>query len=178
MEWTWMSGSSTFDPDCPPLNANGIMIPCQYTFGQPGMYGDLGTPSAGNVPSSRWAAASWTDNSGDFWLFGGQGVDANYHPGYLNDSWKLNISTSPVQWTWMAGSSTIPASCAGQEVVEGDTDLGLLNCGQPGTYGSLGTPDASNTPGGRNAASFWTDKSGDLWLFGGVASIAAALGPS
>jgi len=167
MEWTWMSGSSTFDPDCPPLDANGIMIPCQYTFGQPGMYGDLGTPSAGNVPSSRWAAASWTDNSGNFWLLGGQGVDANYRPGYLNDFWKLNISTSPVQWTWVAGSSTIPAYCAGQEVVEGDTDLGLLTCGQPGTYGSLGTPDASNTPGGRNAASFWTDKSGDLWLFGG-----------
>jgi len=167
MEWTWMSGSSTFDPDCPPLNANGIMIPCQYTFGQPGLYGDLGTPSAGNVPSSRWAAASWTDNSGNFWLLGGQGVDANYHPGYLNDFWKLNISTSPVQWTWMAGSSTIPASCAGQEVVEGDTDLGVLSCGQPGAYGSLGTPDALNIPGGRDTASFWTDKSGDLWLFGG-----------
>jgi N-acetylneuraminic acid mutarotase len=167
MEWTWMSGSSTFDPNCPPLDANGDMIPCQYTFGQPGLYGNLGTPSVGNVPSSRWTAANWTDNNGNFWLLGGQGVDANYYPGYLNDFWKLNISTSPVQWTWMAGSSTIPASCAGQEVVEGDTDLGILTCGQPGTYGSLGTPDASNTPGGRNTASFWTDKSGDLWLFGG-----------
>jgi N-acetylneuraminic acid mutarotase len=167
MEWTWMSGSSTFDPDCPPLDANGIMIPCQYTFGRPGMYGDLGTPSAGNVPSSRWAAASWTDNSGNFWLLGGQGVDSDYHPGYLNDFWKLNISTSPVQWTWMAGSSTIPASCAGQEVVEGDTDLGLLTCGQPGMYGTMGTPDASNVPGSRDTASSWTDKSGDLWLLGG-----------
>lgn len=168
MEWTWMSGSSTFDPNCPPLDANGIMIDCQYTFGQPGLYGRLGIPSVGNVPSSRWAAASWTDNSGNFWLLGGQGVDANYHPGYLNDFWKLNISTSPVQWTWMGGSSTIPEFCAGQEVVEGDTDLGLLACGQPGAYGSLGTPDASNIPGGRDTASFWTDKRGDFWLLGGT----------
>jgi N-acetylneuraminic acid mutarotase len=168
MEWAWMSGSSTFDPNCPPLDANGTMIPCQYTFGQPGLFGSLGTSSSGSVPSSRWAAASWIDNSGDFWLLGGQGVDANYHPGYLNDFWELNIFVSPVQWTWMGGSSTIPASCAGQEVVEGDTYLGILTCGQPGTYGSLGTPNASNIPGGRDTASFWTDKSGDLWLFGAV----------
>jgi N-acetylneuraminic acid mutarotase len=169
MEWTWMSGSSTFDPNCPPLNEGGSMInDCQFTLGQPGVYGGLGTPSASNVPSSRWTAASWTDNNGNFWLFGGQGVDANYYAGYLNDFWELDISTRPVRWTWMAGSSTIPASCAGQDVVEGDINYGLLTCGQPGTYGSLGTPDASNIPGGRDTASFWTDKSGDLWLFGGT----------
>jgi N-acetylneuraminic acid mutarotase len=169
MEWTWMSGSSTYDPDCPPVNENGVMIiDCQYTLGQPGVYGELGTPSVGNVPSSRWTAASWTDSNGNFWLFGGQGVDANYYAGYLNDFWELDISTRPVRWTWMAGSSTIPASCAGQDVVEGDTNYGLLTCGQPGTYGSLGTPDASNIPGGRDTASFWTNKSGDLWLFGGT----------
>jgi N-acetylneuraminic acid mutarotase len=169
MEWTWMSGSSTYDPDCPPVNVNGVMIfDCQYTLGQPGVYGELGTPTAGNVPSSRWTAASWIDDNGNFWLFGGQGVDAKYYPGYLNDFWELNIFASPVQWTWMGGSSTIPASCAGQEVVEDDTDLGLLSCGQPGAYGSLGMPDASNIPGGRDTASFWTDQSGDLWLFGGT----------
>jgi len=169
MEWTWMGGSSTLDPDCMPLKENGTIFPgCPgAAFGQPGVYGDLGTPSASNVPSSRWTAATWTDRSGNFWLFGGQGYDANYYAGYLNDFWELNISTSPVQWTWMAGSSTIPASCAGQEVVEGDTVLGLLTCGQPGTYGLLGTLDGSNIPGGRNTASFWTDKNRDLWLFGG-----------
>jgi hypothetical protein len=163
-QWTWMSGSSTYDTNCPEID----FFPCQYTFGQPGVYGQLGTPSASNVPSSRWVPASWTDNSGNFWLLGGQGVDANYNPGYLNDFWKLNISTNPVQWTWVAGSSTIPASCAGQEVVQGDTDLGILNCGPPGAYGSLGTPNASNIPGGRDTAAVWTDKSGDFWLFGGT----------
>lgn len=138
MEWTWMSGSKT--------------------LGQPGVYGNLGIPSAGDVPSSRWVATSWIDGSGNLWLFGGEGVDANSYPGYLNDFWELNIFSSPVQWTWMSGSSTIPVSCAGQGA----------NCGQPGAYGSLGSPDASNIPGGRDTASFWTDKSGDLWLFGGT----------
>lgn len=138
MEWTWMGGSKK--------------------VGQPGVYGNLGTPSASDVPSSRWVATGWIDSSGDFWLFGGQGVDANAHPGYLNDFWELNIFTNPVQWTWMGGSSTIPASCAGQGG----------NCGQSGAYGSLGTPDATNIPGGRDTSSSWTDKSGDLWLWGGT----------
>jgi len=167
-EWAWMGGSSNVDPHCPPLDANGGQINnCQFWLGQPGVYGELGTPSAGNVPSSRWLAATWTDSNGNLWLFGGQGVDANYYPGYLNDFWELNISTNPVQWTWMGGSSTLPTSCAGMENIANGTDLGLLNCGPSGVYGTLGTPDNSNIPGGRDTASSWTDKSGDFWLFGG-----------
>ncbi len=163
MEWTWMGGSSTADLYCAPLVCSLLGQP----LGQPGVYGELGTPSAGTVPGGRWLATGWTDSSGNLWLFGGQGFDANYYFGYLNDFWELNISTNPVQWTWMGGSSTLPASCAGQDVVEGDENLGLLTCGQPGEYGTMGTPYASNVPGGRNSASSWTDKSGDFWFFGG-----------
>ena len=39
--------------------------------------------------------------------------------------------------------------------------------GQPGVYGTLGTPAAVNIPGGRDGASSWTDASGNLWLLGG-----------
>src|SRR5215831_17825693 len=51
------------------------------------------------------------------------------------------------EWTWVAGSKL--------------TD-------QPGTYGTLGTPAPGNTPGSRENSVNWTDKSGNLWLFGGM----------
>jgi N-acetylneuraminic acid mutarotase len=34
-------------------------------------------------------------------------------------------------------------------------------------YGTIGIAAATNVPGGRNSAAGWTDKSGNLWLFGG-----------
>lgn len=70
-EWTWVSGSDT--------------------AGATGVYGTLGTAATGNVPGARLASASWIDNSGNFWLFGGNG---NYTSGnvttvvYYNDLWK------------------------------------------------------------------------------------------
>ena len=67
-EWAWMGGNP---------NASG----------QSGIYGTLGTPSAGNLPGSRNQATSWTDSKGNFWLFGGYGYDANGNLGALNDMW-------------------------------------------------------------------------------------------
>jgi N-acetylneuraminic acid mutarotase len=132
--WTWIGGSSA-------LGANS---------GQPGSYGTLGMPAAGNTPGGRNGAASWTDGNGNFWLFGGYGYDANGTLGYLNDLWEFNPSTS--QWTWMSGSDTVGG-----------------HGGQPGVYGTLATPNAANTPGSRNGAAAWTDKDDNFWLFGGWA---------
>jgi hypothetical protein len=128
-EWTWMGGSSS--------------MPSAGT-GQSGVYGTLGTPAATNTPGARYLAASWTDPSGNFWLFGGFGYDANGHPGYLNDFWEFNLSTN--KWTWMGGSSTIS---------------------QLGVYGSLGISNSGNQPGARDRVSSWTDSSGNFWLYGG-----------
>ena len=47
--------------------------------------------------------------------------------------------------------------------------------GQPGVYGTLGTPAAGNIPGGRLDAASWTDDNGNLWLFGGSASMPTAI---
>jgi hypothetical protein len=127
-EWTWMSGSSTLDNGSP----------------QPGIYGTLGTPVAGNTPGARSGASNWTDSSGNLWLFGGEGVDGDNEWGYLNDLWEFRPSTN--EWTWMGGSST---------------------ANQPGVYGTLGTPSAGNIPGGRSGASTWIDKNGNFWLYGG-----------
>jgi N-acetylneuraminic acid mutarotase len=149
-EWTWMGGTNTIS--CKTNAANN------YVCGQPGVYGTLGTFAAGNIPGGRQNASSWTDYSGHFWLFGGEGIDAAGNWGELNDLWKFDPSTN--EWAWMGGSSTLITFINGL----GQT----LYPGQPGVYGTLGTPAVGNAPGGRFTASSWTDSSGNLWLFGGV----------
>ena len=124
--------------------------------GPPGVYGTLGTAAAGNKPGGRDSAATWTDNSGNFWLFGGEGFDVNGNFGQLNDLWEFQPSTK--EWTWMGGSSSVPAICAGSATIA---------CGQPGVYGTLGSAATANVPGGRSNASHWTDSYGNFWLFGG-----------
>jgi len=147
-QWTWMGGSSTISG-------------CDYYYGCgiPGVYGTLGVPAAGNFPGSRWGASSWTDPSGNLWLFGGAGHGACCSLGNgpdwtsdLNDLWKFNPSTN--EWAWMSGSST-------------SLYIGSSGYRESGVYGTLGVPAASNVPGGRYYASTWTDKAGNLWLFGG-----------
>jgi len=142
-EWAWMSGSSTLPASCP----------ANQDCGQPGVYGTLGKPAAGNVPGSRQKAVSWTDKNGNLWLFGGSGYDSAGVGGALNDLWEFNPTTS--EWTWVSGSSTVSVT-------------GCNICGQSGVYGTQGIPAAGNTPGGRYSAVSWTDLKGDLWLFGGT----------
>jgi N-acetylneuraminic acid mutarotase len=138
-DWTWMSGSNTI----PVVGGVGQ--------GESGVYGTLGTPASTNVPGGRWGAPNWRDNSGNLWLFGGFGYASNGNFGYLNDLWEFNPSTN--YWTWMGGITTT---------------LNANNCGESPTYGTLGTPGGTNVPGGRQSAASWTDKNGNLWLFGGL----------
>ncbi len=130
-EWTWMSGSETASQS----GTNG-------GIGTFGTYGTLGSAAASNVPGARFGAASWTDQSGNLWLFGGYGFDSAGSFGYLNDLWKYSAG----EWTWMGGSNLIS---------------------QTGTYGTLGTAASTNIPGARSGAFSWTDKAGNFWLFGG-----------
>jgi N-acetylneuraminic acid mutarotase len=128
-------------------------------YGQPGVYGTLGTPAAGNIPGGRTSASSWTDSKGNFWLFGGMGyssplINGALYPGYLNDVWEFDPSTN--EWTWMGGSNA--------------TGYGS---GYPGVYGTLGAPASGNMPGGRYEASSWTDSHGNFWLLGGLGYDAA-----
>jgi N-acetylneuraminic acid mutarotase len=142
LEWTWMSGSTT-------------------SATQPAVYGTLGTPSAANLPGGRALGSTWVDSSGNLWLFGGQGAFSlapglAYGPvGDFNDLWEFTPST--MEWTWMGGTNPVNSQCNASSCV-----------GQPGTYGTLGTPAPANIPGGRHGASAWTDSSGNFWLFGGA----------
>ena len=123
-QWIWQGGS----------NAGG----------QNGTYGTKGVASASNIPGGRWAAATYTDSSGNVWLFGGQGYDASGNVGILGDLWKYSIATG--QWTWVSGSNVASPN---------------------GVYGTKGTAAAANAPGGRQASVLWVDVSGNVWLFGG-----------
>jgi N-acetylneuraminic acid mutarotase len=122
--WEWVSGPNT-------LSAIGV-------------YGTQGVASTSNAPGGRDDAVSWTDASGNLWLFGGFGTDSVGNSGFLNDLWKFNPAAGT--WEWVSGSTTINAI---------------------GNYGTQGVASASNVPGARQEAVSWTDASGNLWLFGG-----------
>src|SRR5579863_2385623 len=134
-QWTWINGGNQFSPN--------------------GVYGTTNTPDPGNFPSIRAGAAAWTDKSGNFWMFGGEGADSTGTAGYLNDLWEFNPSST--EWTWVGGPNTI--ACA--------TENNATVCGNAGVYGMQGTPASGDTPGGRELSSVWIDASGNFWLFGG-----------
>ncbi len=121
-EWTWMGGSNV--------------------YGQPGTYGIQGTAASSNVPGARNSAVSWTDASGNFWLFGGNGLDSVGASDDLNDLWKYSAG----EWTWMGGSNVV---------------------NQPGSYGTLGATAPGSVPGARQNLVSWTDPLGNAWLLGG-----------
>lgn len=122
VEWIWTSGHEITDV--------------------PGFYGTKGVASADNFPGARQGAVSWSDESGDLWLFGGEGYDGTGTHGYLNDLWRFDGA----EWTWVSGSP-------------------IAN--QTGVYGEKRVTDPDNVPGARYGAVSWRDSSGNLWLFGG-----------
>ena len=124
-EWTWMKGP-------------GVAY-------DSGSYGNRWIPDPSNNPPARSETAiSWTDNAGDFWLFGGSGFTFFTPPSY-NDLWKFNIGSN--NWTWVNGDS-------------------LTN--HPSVYGTQGIEDTANTPGARWAYTRWKDNNGYLWMYGGA----------
>jgi hypothetical protein len=117
-KWTWMKGAQL------PW-ANNV-------------YGTKGIAASNNKPGARQLSCSWTDNAGNFWLFGGTGNS------YYNDLWKYDINSN--SWTWIHGDNT------------GNSK---------GIYGNKGIAASANNPGARCNAAQWKDKSGNFWLFGG-----------
>ncbi len=121
---------------------NWTWVSGSNSVNQAGTYGALNTPNAANIPGARLDAVTWIDASGDFWLFGGEGYDSTGNVGDHNDLWRWDGT----DWSWMSGSN-------------------LRN--QSGVYGTQGTANISNVPGGRTGAISWIDASGEFWLFGG-----------
>jgi hypothetical protein len=150
-QWTFVMGNNV-------ANQTGVYGSLPFvgplnTTGAAGTVG-LSTGASGTLPGSRWGASAWVDKGGNFWLFGGWGLDASATNGNgaLNDFWVYTPNSTPTQpgaWTWVKGSNT----------------------GSPnGQYGALTRPYLTYyvwTPGGRSNATSWVDGNGQLWLFGG-----------
>jgi len=121
-QWTWMKGPGNVTNEIP-------------------IYGTLGIASPANTPGARWNQASWTDTSGNLWLYGGINESALC----FGDLWKYDISSN--EWTWVSGSNI-------QDV--------------QAIYGVQGIPNTTNQPGSRReTAAAWIDNENNLWLFGG-----------
>ncbi len=138
-KWTWVNGSST------PL------------FVQPGVVNSgVGVYDPLNSPGGRYHAATWTDNNGLLWLFGGDGWNnaaAGSWPGNMNDLWVFNPNPgSPAYGQWKQVRDNFYNA------------FGSINYSG---YGAKGVAAIANTPGGRFGNTAWTDLSGDLWLWGG-----------
>jgi Galactose oxidase, central domain/Kelch motif len=151
----WLFGGSNtknFLDDLWKYNPSGL-TPGGYTTTE-GVWtmvgGSLGLDQPGNytsgtlTPGSRTNSLTWTDSSGNLWLFGGYGYDGAGTLGFLNDLWEYTGGN----WVFVSGGNTNKAN-------------------QNGIYGSQGVAASSNMPGGRQEAVGWTDANGNLWLFGG-----------
>ncbi len=113
----------------------------------------------GSTPGSRWGSVTWSDASGNLWLFGGQGLSTN-GAGLLNDIWEFTPTPNGYD-------VSNPPSYVGSYTYKGNwTPVArTATVDQAGAYGTLGTP--GGTPGGRWGAASCTDSSGNVWIFGG-----------
>ena len=97
----------------------------------------------GQFPTSlarKSVGATWVDQTGNLWLFGGYRTDDT--GGYLNALWRWDGTA----WAMVGGSP---------------------GYGADGVYGTRGVAAPANIPGARSGAVSWTDSRGNVWLFGG-----------
>jgi hypothetical protein len=181
------------------INAQWTWIKGDNTFNQPGNYGTKGVTVFSNKPSARTGSATWTDASGNTYIYSGN----NYA-----DMWKYEPATN--NWTWVQGDNTPNTSA-----VYGSLNVANAN-NSPGTrleaafwkdnngmfwlYGGINRPDDlwkfdpstniwtwvkgnntgtvasiynpanARTPGSRFSSNTWVDATGNLWVFGGMSA--------
>jgi len=123
-------------------------------------YGALGTGSSCafpatlltcTIPGARWGGITWTDSTGNLWMFGGQGYDATGGFTLLNDIWEFDLTSGPCTFDTVTGTGT------------------FTKCNWIWKGGSnTGNQSTINTfPGGRWGAASYTDAAGNVWMFGG-----------
>jgi hypothetical protein len=95
---------------------------------------------------------TWTDSSGNLWLFGRDENDSTGQVRPLNDLWKYDgTNRTWIGWIWIGGANV---------------------AGQSGIYGTMGTAGSANIPGARSGAATWIDFSGNMGSSGEMATTA------
>src|SRR6516165_1482497 len=138
----------------PPLQTPGLYssITSSLTYTDT-TSGDVITNFYPGVPGARWGSVTWTDGSGNMYLFGGQGNAAAPYSGLLNDLWQFKPDHYDV---------------SGPNYIGSDTFLGTwTNVSGYATANVAGVYSGTALPGGRWGAAYCTDSSGTLWMFGG-----------
>jgi len=150
-EWTWMG------------RRQNTLLQHEW-ISHPGTYGTLE-----RLPPETFPVAARVLRHGPTAMaisgsLGAMATMPSGNEGYLNDHWEFNPSLGTYgEWAWIGRKQQI-------------SDVNWCpNCGYDGVYGTLGSPATGNTPGGRGEATSWTDSSGHLWLFGGMASMPAVM---
>lgn len=143
-----------------------------------------------NWPSHRANAATWQDNQGNLWLFGGRNPSAS---STFNDLWKLDGNSDQPRWTpisktnaeyWppvRAGASAWKDQIGNLWMFGGENhsrrlyynDLWVYTLGsEPGNprwkklYNSGVRPEL---PSPRTRSACWSTSDGAVWLYGGYA---------
>jgi N-acetylneuraminic acid mutarotase len=146
--WTWLNGPSVCNAGPNAIQSGSYTWETNSNQGNGllPVFGTQGVAAAGNTPGARKEPATWIDNSGNLWLFGGfsYGVAGSTYA-WLDDLWRYQPANG--MWTYMGGSQS-------------------SNTNQ-GVYGTQGVGSTSNYPGTRQQSNSWTDTQGNLYLFGG-----------
>lgn len=131
-----------------PLSHEWTWIKGGNTSNRLGIYGVQGLSSVNNMPGSRVNPLSVKGPDEKIFVIGGLGyssLSGDLALNSMDDFWQYDISTN--EWVWLRGQKE------GYFVPQ---------------YGVKGIPNPSNHPGPRSNYATWSDKEGNLWLFGGV----------
>ena len=121
-----------------------------------GHYSVMGVPSSINSPPNLYETCEWTDQQGNFWIYGGIAADSAGNGSAPTALWKFDPMSN--EWTWMKGS-------------------GIISRPDTFHYGTRGIADVVNSPGPRVfGACTWVDMNNNLWLYGGVGNYYDSLG--
>jgi hypothetical protein len=119
-------------------------------------YGLQGVENASNFPPTVENPTYWKDDSGNFWMFGGQIRDNNSNytgsvgrRAWVNTLWKYNPTSN--NWTWMRGKNPLTYT----------VNVNSINPipFSPGYYGLKDVTSDLNLPASRNRPVFWKKNS-------------------